>query len=114
MLPISRLTITSLSLWAAFTIALNLFVGPVEAVNPQDTPRTPIPTQQQTLMLQATSEKTLNFEDIYQIKLNLEIPGDIEIVAVEDDIIRSNSKNRRKQQTPNAIRLCVHTLITSP
>ena len=87
MLPISRLTFSSLYLWAAFTIALNLFVGPVEAVNSQDTPRTPIPTQKQTLMLQATSEKKLNFEGIYQIKLNLEIPADIEIVAAEDDII---------------------------
>ena len=87
MLPISRLTIISLYLSAAFTIALSLFVLPIEPVNSQDTPRTPIPTQKQPLRLQATSEKTLNFEDIYQIKLNLEIPGDIEIVAAEDDII---------------------------
>ena len=87
MLPISRLTITSLYLWAAFAIALNLFIVPVEAVNAQDTPSTPIPTQQQPLILQATSEKTFDFQDIYQIKLNLEIPGDIEIIAVEDDVI---------------------------
>ena len=102
MLPISRLTITSLYLWAAFTIALNLFVGPAEAINPQDTPSTPIPTQQQTLMLQATSEKTVNFEDIYQIKLNLETPGDIEIIAVEDDTI--TVKLEKQTQTTNTER----------
>ena len=87
MFPISRPTITALYLLIALTIVLNLSALPIEAVNSQDTPSTPIPTQKQTSLLQTTSEKTLNFEDIYQIKLNLEIPGDIEIIAIEEDNI---------------------------
>ena len=88
MLPICRSTITSLYLLTVLTIVLNLSALPIEAFNLQDTPSTPIPGQKQTSMLQTTSEKTLNFEDIYQIKLNLEIPGDIEIIATEEDNIK--------------------------
>ena len=102
MLPIYRPIITSLYLSAAVAIALSLFVLPIEVVNSQDTPRTPTPTQQQPLMLQATSEKTLNFEDIYQIKLNLEIPGDIEIVDAEDDTI--TVKLEKQMQATNTER----------
>ena len=88
MLSIRRPTIISLFLFAAFAIVLNPPVLTVEADNSQDTSRTPIPTQEQTSRLQTTAEKILNFEDIYQIKLNLEIPGDIEIIAIEEDNIK--------------------------
>ncbi len=88
MLPIRRPTLISLYLLSAFTIVLNLPILSVAAFNSQDTPSTPIPTQKQALTLQTTSEKTLNFQDIYQIKLNLEIPGDIEIIAIEEDSIK--------------------------
>ncbi len=87
MLPIRRSPIISLYLSAAFTIALNLFILTVEAANSQDTPKTPIPAQKQTLTLQTTSEKTVNFEDIYQIKLHLEVPSDIEITATENNAV---------------------------
>ena len=87
MLPICRPTITSLYLLTVLTIVINLSALPIEAFNPQDTPSTPIPTQKQTLTLQATSEKIVNFENIYEIKLNLEIPSDIEITATENNAI---------------------------
>ncbi len=87
MLPIRRSPIISLYLLAAFTIALNLFILTVETANSQDTPKTPIPAQKQTLTLQTTSEKTVNFEDIYQIKLHLEVPSDIEIIATENNAV---------------------------
>ena len=87
MLPIRRPPVISLYLLAAFTIALNLFILTIEAANSQDTPKTPIPVQKQTLTLQTTSEKTVNFEDIYQIKLHLEVPSDIEIIATENNAV---------------------------
>ena len=86
MLPISRPTFISLYLSVAFTIALNLSVLPVEAINPKDTLSTPVPTQKQ-ILIQTKSEKTLNFENIYRIELALKIPGDIEIIATEGDSI---------------------------
>ncbi len=81
MLPMSRTTFSFLYLLAAFIIVRNLSVLPVAAVAPQDTSSTP------TQILQTTSEKTFNFEDVYQIELALEVPGDIEIIADEDNII---------------------------
>ena len=88
MLPICRPTITSLYLLTVLTIVINLSALPIEAFNPQGPHQVHLPRRRkQTSMLQATSEKIVNFEDIYQIKLNLEIPSDIEIVATENNAI---------------------------
>ena len=67
--------------------ALNLFVLSAGAVGPEKGSDEPIPTQEQTLTLEATSAEDFSSEDIYRIELNLDIPGDIEIIAMESEVI---------------------------
>ena len=112
MLPIRRPPVIFLSLLAAFTIALNLSILTVEAANSQDTPKTPIPAQKQTLTLQTTSEKTVNFEDIYQIKLNLEVPSDIEIIATENNAV-SIKLDKQMQATNTELDTLMRTYLNN-
>ena len=77
-----------LYLFSAFILVLNLFVLSAEAIGPQDTSDERTPVQEETsIILHATSERTFNFENIYQIELDLKIPGDIEMIAAEGDVI---------------------------
>ena len=64
-------------------LALNLFVLSAGAVAPEKVSGESIPIQEQTLILEATSTEDFSAEDIYRIELNLDIPGDIEIIAME-------------------------------
>lgn len=68
-------------------LALNLFVLSAGAVDPEKASDEPIPTQEQTVMLEAISAEDFSSEDIYRMELNLEIPGDIEIIAMESEVI---------------------------
>ena len=90
MLTIGRIPLTApcALLFCFFTLTLNLFVGPTGAVDPQKTSDPSIPTQARKPTLEATSTQDLNFQDIYQIALTLDIPADIEISATEGEVIR--------------------------
>ena len=68
-------------------LALNLFVLSAGAENPEKAADESIPVQEQVLILEATSAEDFSSEDIYRIELNLDIPGDIEIIAMESEVI---------------------------
>ena len=68
-------------------LALNLFVLSAGAVEPEKASDESVPTQEQTLILETTSAKDFSSEDIYRIELNLDIPADIEIIAMESEVI---------------------------
>ena len=68
-------------------LALILFVLSAGAENPEKASDESIPEQEQVLILQATSAENFSSEDIYRIQLNLDIPGDIEIIAMESEVI---------------------------
>ena len=68
-------------------LALNLFVLSTGAVDTEKASDESIPPQEQTLILEATSAEDFSSEDIYRIELNLDIPGDIEIIAMESEVI---------------------------
>ena len=66
---------------------LNPFVLPTDAVDPKKTSDESIPTQEQTLILEAMAAEDFNFEDVDRIELNLDLPGNIEIIAAEGEAI---------------------------
>ena len=68
-------------------LALILFVLSAGAENPEKASAESIPAQEQVLILEATSAEDFSSEDIYRIELNLDIPGDIEIIAMESEVI---------------------------
>lgn len=68
-------------------LALNLFVLSIGAVDPEKVSDESILTQEQTLILEATSAEDFSSEDIYHIELNLDIPSDVEIIAMESEVI---------------------------
>ena len=68
-------------------LALNLFVLSAGAEDPEKASGESIPAQEQVLILEATSAEDFSSEDIYRIELNLDIPGDIEIIAMESEVI---------------------------
>ena len=82
-----RTILSSLYLFYASMLVLNLFVLSAGAVEPEKVSDESIPTQEQTLILKATSAEDFSAEDIYRIELNLDIPGDIEIIAMESEVI---------------------------
>lgn len=87
MLPMYRTILSPLYLFYASMLALNLFVLSVGAVDPEKASGESIPAQEQVLILEATSAEDFSSEDIYRIELNLDIPGDIEIIAMESEVI---------------------------
>ena len=94
-----RTTRSSLYLFSAFILALNLFVLSAEALDPQETSDERTSVQEATsIILQATSERTFNFESVYQIALGMEIPADIEVIAAEGGVI-SVTLGRQAQAT---------------
>ena len=68
-------------------LALNLFVLSADAADPEKVSDEAIPTQEQVLILEAMSAEDFSAEDIYRIELNLDVPGDIEIIAMEREVI---------------------------
>ena len=90
---LSRALLPNLFLFFARVLVLNLLVYPTYAVDSDVESRTPNPiaaesiAEAQTLALRTTSSYTFSFQDVYQIDLNLNIPGDIEFIATEADTI---------------------------
>ncbi|MXY28712.1 hypothetical protein F4Y59_11190 [Candidatus Poribacteria bacterium] len=90
---LSRPILPNLFLFLTRMLVLNLLVYPTYAVDHDVESRTPNPiaaesiAEAQKSALRTTSSHTFSFQDVYQINLNLNIPGDIECVATEGDTI---------------------------
>ena len=72
--------------------ALILLVQPTHAADHEIERRTPTPSVEEAIteaekLLKTSSSQTFSFKDVYQIHLNLDLPGDIEIVATEGEEI---------------------------
>ena len=87
MLPMCRTILFPLYLFYLSILVLNLFALSVGSEDPEKASDESIPTQEQTLVLEAVSAESFSSEDIHRIELNLDIPGDIEIIAVESEVI---------------------------
>ena len=93
MLPMCHIRLLPLSLFYASLLALTLFVLSAGAVEPEKLSDESISTQEQTLpqkqtlILAATSAEDFSAADVDRIALNLDIPGDIEIIAMESEVI---------------------------
>ena len=87
MLPMRRTILSPLYLFYSAMLVLNLFVLSAGAADPEKASDESSPTQEQTLTLEATSAEDFSTEDIYHIELNLDIPCDIEIIAMESEVI---------------------------
>ncbi|RKU38904.1 hypothetical protein C6496_05235 [Candidatus Poribacteria bacterium] len=90
---LSRPILPNLFLFLTRMLVLNLLVHPTYAVDQDVESRTPNPiaaesiAEAQQSALRTTSSHTFSFQDVYEINLNLNIPGDIECVATEADTI---------------------------
>ena len=90
---LSRTVLPNLFLFLTRMLVLSLLVHPTYAVDRDVESRTPNPiaaesiTEAQKSALRTTSSHTFSFQDVYQINLNLNIPGDIEFFATEADTI---------------------------
>ena len=91
---LSRAVLSNLFLFFTRLLVLSLCVYPTYAADHDVESRAPNPiaaeasTEVQKLTLETTSAHSFGFEDVYQIHLNLDIPGDIECVATETDTIK--------------------------
>ena len=90
---LSRPLLSYLCLFFAFMSMLNQCVQPTHAADHEGENSTPSPIapgllhETQKLILDTTSSHTFSFNDVYQINLNLDIPGNIEFVATEGEVI---------------------------
>ena len=93
MLPVSRTIFPHSYLCYFFMIALNLPIPSINAADHEDVRRTPLPTandaisEAQTLILGTTLTETFSFEDVYRIELSLNVSGNIELIATEENVI---------------------------
>lgn len=93
MLPVSRAIFPYSYLCYFFILTLNLPVQPINAADHEGVGDPPLPTandwvgEAQTLILETTSTDTFNFEDVYRIELSLNVSGNIELIATEDNAI---------------------------
>ena len=106
MLPISRAIFSYSYLLCFFMLALNLSVQHIDAADHEGEDSTPPPrvndsiSKAQTLILGATSTETFNFTDVYHIEFSLNIPGNIELIATEDNVI-TVTLEKQAQETTN-------------
>ena len=110
MLTMYRTILSPLYLFYSFMLALNLFVLSVDAVDMEKASDESIPTQEQTLILEATSVEDFSSKDIYRIELNLDIPGDIEIIAAESEVI-GVTLEKQTQATKTARELLIRNYL---
>ena len=93
MLPMSRALFSYSYLFYVFMLALNLPVQYINAADHEGEGSTPLPTandaisKAQTLIFGTTSTETFSFEDVYRIELSLNVSGNIELVATDDNVI---------------------------
>ena len=90
---LSHAVLSYLCLFCTLMLVLNLRAQPTHAADHDAQGRTPSPTadestnEAQKLILETASSLTFSFKDVYQINLNLDIPGDIEFVPTEGEVI---------------------------
>ena len=105
MLPISRAIFSYSYLFCFFMLTLNLPVQHGDAADHEGEGSTPLPTvndsinKAQTLILGTTSTETFNFTDVYHIELSLNIPGNIELVATEGNVITVTLEKQARETT---------------
>lgn len=93
MLPVSRAIFPYSYLCYFFLLTLNLPVQPINAADHEGVGNPPLPrandsgSETQTLIFGTTSTETFSFEDVYRIELSLNVSGNIEIIATEDNTI---------------------------
>ena len=90
---VSRTVLSYLCLFCTLMPVLNLLVQPIHAADNEIEGTTPSLTtaestsKAQKLILETTSSHTFSFKDVYQINLNLDMPGDVEFAATEGEEI---------------------------
>ncbi len=105
---LSRAVLSYLCLFCTFMPVLNLLAQPTHAADHEIERGTPTPTVEKAIkeaekqLLKTTSSHTFSFKDVYQVNLNLDMPGDIEVVATEDEKI--NVVLEKQAQATNAER----------
>lgn len=105
MLPISRAIFSYSYLLCFFMLALNLPVQYIDAADHEGKGSTPPPrvnysiSKAQTLIFGATSTETFNFTDVYHIESSLNIPGNIELIATEGNIITVTLEKQARETT---------------
>lgn len=115
---LSRAILPSLFLFLTRMLVLNLLVHLAYAVDHDAENRTPNPiaaesiAEAQKLALRTTSSHTFSFQDVYQIDLNLNIPGDIEFIATETDTI-SVTLEKQTQATHTGHDLAIRSYLNN-
>ncbi len=105
MLPISRAIFSYSYLFCFFMLTLNLPVQHIDAADHEGEGSTPPPTvngsinKAQTLILGTTSTETFSFTDVYHIEFSLNIPGNIELIATEGNVITVRLEKQARETT---------------
>ena len=105
MLPISRTIFSYSYLFYFFMLTLNLPVQHTYAADHEGEGSTPPPPvndsirETQTLIVGAASTKTFSFADVYHIELSLNISGNIELIATEDEVITVTLEKQARETT---------------
>lgn len=105
MLPIFRAIFSYSYLSYFFMLALSLPVQHIYAADHEGKGSTPLSTvnnstrEAQPLIVGAPSTKTFSFADVYQIELSLNIPGNIELIATEGDVITVTLEKQARETT---------------
>ncbi|MYC76253.1 hypothetical protein F4X10_10870 [Candidatus Poribacteria bacterium] len=105
MLPISRAIFSYSYLFSLFMLALNLPVQHIHAADHEGEGSTSPSTvnnstrEAQTLIVGTPTTKTFSFTDVYQIELSLNIPGNIELIATEGDVITVTLEKYARETT---------------
>lgn len=93
MLPISRAIFSYSYLLYFFMLMLHLPCQHIKAADHEDAGSTPLPAvndsirEAQAPIFGTPSTETFSFRDVYHIELSLNIPGNIELIAAEGDVI---------------------------
>ena len=105
MLPISRAIFSYAYLFYFFMLTLHLPIQHIEAVDHEGKGSTPPPTvndtisKARTLILGTPSTETFSFTDVYHIEFSLNIPGNIELIATESDVITVTLEKQAPETT---------------
>ena len=105
MLPISRAIFSYAYLFYFFILTLNLPVQHIDAADHEGEGSTPSPTvngsisKAQKLILGTPSAETFSFKDVYHIEFSLNIPGNIELIAAEGDVITVTLEKQARETT---------------
>ena len=105
MLPISRAIFSYSYLFYLLMLALHLPVQHIDAADHEGEGSTPPPTvndsinETQSLILGTPSTEIFNFTDVYHIELSLNIPGNIELIATEGNVITVTLEKQARETT---------------